>query len=136
MVRTTPELVAGIIEADAAISMTPFIAVASSVVDDHCLGVGLSVAKLLLIETWLGAHFYSLRDRRVASESAGPVSESKDPVVLGKALEQSTYGQTAMMLDTSGKLSAWNAAIVKGLAMPPEIAYLGTCPGETYGNYF
>lgn len=136
MVRTTPEAVAEIIEADAAISMTPFIAVASSVVDDHCLGVGLTDAKLLLIETWLGAHFYSLRDRRVVSEKAGPVSENKDPVVLGKALEQSTYGQTAMMLDTSGKLAAWNKAVVEGRSQAPEITYLGTCPEDVvYGDY-
>lgn len=135
MSRTSPELVAGIVELDAAVSCLPHISIANMTVDDYCLGAGLSDARLEAIETQLAAHFYSLRVRQVSSESAGPVSETKDPVVLGKGLEQTVFGQTAMMLDSTGKLSAWNAAIVKGMAQAPSMTFLGSFVEDQYGNY-
>ena len=137
MVRTTPEEVAGIIEVDASIPLTPFIMVASAMVDYHCGAAGLTEGNLLLVETWLAAHFYALRDRRVKSESAGPVSETKDDIKIDLALNQTVYGQTAMMLDTSGSLSAWNDAIVDGNAggVGKGIVWLGTSPGDLYVNY-
>jgi len=114
MARTTEEEVRAIIEVDASItSLTPFITAANAAVNAHC--VGLSVDNALLVETWLAAHFITIRDNRVSSEAAGEVSQSFQ-YRLESGLGCSMYGQTAMALDTTGGLSRWNSALVKGTA--------------------
>lgn len=121
-VRTTPELVAGIIEVDEAISLTPFISAASSLVDrvrDYAVANDLlrdgpdsddktRDEKLREIETYLAAHFYTLRDPRVTSEAAGPVSASYQSRV-DLRLFTSHYGQMACTLDETGLLELINA---------------------------
>jgi len=102
-IRTTALDVGAIIEVDPAIVLTPFIAIASALVDQIADESGHDAGRLLLIETWLAAHFYTNRDPRTTSEKAGPVSASyQSAVALG--LATSHYGQTAMILDTSGLL--------------------------------
>jgi len=103
MARTTAVLVAGIIEWDETIPLDPFILAASALVDDIAVESGHDDARLQLIETWLGAHFYAMRDPRTTSEKAGPVSaDYQSKVDLN--LYTSHYGQMAMTLDTSGLL--------------------------------
>ena len=111
-IRTTPELVGGIIELDPVIvSIAPFIAAASALVD----GVErrsdtldsdeqLDSARLEIIETWLAAHFYAIRDPRPERERAGSV-EVKHQTSVDLGLNVTHYGQQAMMLDTTGYLS-------------------------------
>lgn len=132
-VRTTSEAVGGVIEVDANIPLTPFIELASMTVDDHCLTSSYSDAKLEMIERWLSAHFYAIRDKRVQSESAGPVSETKESVVLGKGLNQTTFGQTAMLVDTKGNLAAWNKAIEEGRGTP-EMFHLGSRSDDSWAT--
>ena len=105
MARTTTTLVQGIIEVDSSISLDPFITVANRLVtkllDEES---GLTTEDLELIERWLSAHFYAVRDPRTTAERAGPVSANFE----GKTamyFEFTRYGQMAMLLDTTGILS-------------------------------
>ncbi len=98
MSRTTADLVEGIIEVDDTIPLDPFISVANELVTEYCLTAGYSDTRLELIERWLSAHFYSVRDRRVTSEGAGGVSESME------SKDRLDYYEQARLLDTKHKL--------------------------------
>ena len=127
MSRTTSDLVIGIIEIDSAISLTPFIEAANMLVTQFCtaLDEDYTAAELVKIETWLAAHFYTVREGRAFQEKAGPVSERKQSKVdLGFAT--SHYGQHAMILDYYGGLAALNERIKKGKANRISISWLGT----------
>lgn len=126
MARTTGALVSGIIEVDANISLDPFIEIANDLVTECCGDVvAYTAARLERIERWLAAHFYAVRDMRVESEKAGPVSEKKQSAVdLG--FDTSHYGQTAMRLDTNGGLAALNQRAKKGVTDHVGITWLGT----------
>lgn len=131
MARTTDELVQGIIEVDSAISLTPFIAVANAIVTECCtdLDDDYTDEMLILIETWLAAHMYTVRDGRTFREKAGPVSEEKQSAVaLG--FNSSHYGQTAMRLDVKGGLSALEASSKKGRRPAPSVTYVGKTKEE------
>jgi len=115
--RTTAVAVKKIIETDDNIStdLEPFIEVANNVVTAHCTSGSLTAATLELVERWLSAHFYAIRDPRVESEKAGSVSQN----LLGKVdlnLNQTRYGQQAMLIDGTGKLAAWNKGMETGTA--------------------
>ena len=126
-VRTTDDLVEGIIEVDSAISLTPFIDAANMLVTKFCTDLtdDYTADELKKIETWLAAHFYTVREGRAFVEKAGPVSERKQSKVdLGFAT--SHYGQHAMTLDYYGGLAALNERIKKGKANRISITWLGT----------
>lgn len=127
MARTTADLVEGIIEVDSSIILTPFIAAANALVTQCCtnLTIDYEAAQLVLIETWLAAHIYTVRDMRVEREKAGPVSAKfQSKVDLG--FSTSHYGQTAMRLDFKGGLSSLDVSSKKGGPLPaPSITYLG-----------
>ena len=125
--RTTDDLVKGIIETEVTISLTPFITIANELVTECCTGLDeeYNDARLILIETWLAAHFYTIRDPRVAAEGAGGINARYESVVdLG--LNSSRYGQTAMQLDTNGGLAALNTSIEAGGKITAGITWLGT----------
>lgn len=103
-IRTTDLLVQGILEVDPNISLEPFIAVANALVDQISLeSSSPSEARLTLIETWLAAHFYCMRDPRATEEHAGPVGATYQSKI-DLYLNLSHYGQMAQTLDTSGLL--------------------------------
>ena len=126
MARTTDALVEGIIEVESAIILTPFITAANALVT-QCytdLAEDYEAAQLVIIETWLAAHFYTVRDMRAMEERAGTVSQRlQSKVDLGFAT--SHYGQMAMTLDWKGGLAALNEQIKKGRARTPTVTYLG-----------
>lgn len=129
MARTTDELVEGIIEVDSAISLTPFIAAANTLVTRCCTGDNVDEDytddELTQIETWLAAHFYTVRDMRAEAEKAGSVSQKlQSKVDLG--FSTSHYGQMAMALDYQGGLSALNQQIVSGTSNRVGVTWLGT----------
>jgi hypothetical protein len=127
MARTTAALVGGIIEVDTAITLDPFINAANSLVTECCTGLDeeYSSGQLVIIETWLAAHFYTVRDPRAESEKAGSVSERfQSKVDLG--LNTSHYGQMAMRLDYKGGLAELNNKTEEGLAQSVEINWFGT----------
>ena len=126
-IRTTETAVRLIIEADPNITdLTPFIAAASSVVTAQCVDIG--IANALEVETWLAAHYLTIRDTRAASETAKGVGQSVQyKVDLG--LSSSMYGQTAMSLDQTGGLARWNKQVLDGKAGGASTAqWLGTPP--------
>mgnify|MGYP007061974533 CR=1 FL=1 len=133
MARTTRSNVGEIIELDASVipndaAMLPFITVANELVTELCTGSKgptpvYSAARLELIERWLAAHFYTNRDPRAASESAGVSVSYQSQVGLG--LDTSHYGQTAMRLDTNGGLAGLNEDTKKGKPRV-KVSWLGT----------
>jgi len=124
-VRTTSEAVAGIIEVDASISLTPFIEVANALVTKCCSEDDYDDTWLELIERWLSAHFYAQRDVRPSQERAGPVSMSYESEI-GLGFDNTRYGQMAMRLDTEGGLSALNQQAKQGGKITAGISWLGT----------
>jgi len=138
MARTTPTLIGGIIEWDSDeskvtfISMTPFIDVANELVTECCGSSGYTAMRLELIERWLSAHFYTVRDPRVESEKAGPVSE-KFQSKVGLGFDTSHYGQMAMRLDTEGGLAALNEQVKKGKKVTVGVTWLGTADPTDIG---
>lgn len=108
MPRTTSEAVAGIIEVDDSIDLDPFILPANALVTEICAAAGtLDDVRLEMIERYLSAHFYTLRDPRSTSEQAGPVNASYQSKV-DLFLCTSHYGQMAILLDTTGGLAQLN----------------------------
>ena len=129
MARTTAEDVRQVIEVDTESTpdLTPFILVANELVTEHCVGAGLTDARLKLIETWLAAHFYEARMELATSESVGGASKSyQRPSEL--FLHQTKHGQTALMLDTSGNLAALSTSRKHGRKI--GVAWVGTHPGD------
>jgi hypothetical protein len=113
--RTTQALVEGIIEVDTVNipDLTPYMTIANALVTECCGSVGYEDDRLELIERWLSAHFYTVRDPRTTSEKAASVSANYQSAVdIG--LNSSHYGQTAMRLDTKGGLAALDAASKAG----------------------
>jgi len=130
-VRTTRIAVAAIIEIDGTVitsddDMAPFIEVANSLVTDVCSDSSYTDAKLELIERWLSAHFYAIRDPRAVSEHAGPVGATfESRVDLG--FNVTRYGQQAMRIDTAGGLAALDKRSSSGRAqITPSVGWAGT----------
>ena len=79
---------------------------------------GLHEYTLKEIERWLGAHFVAIRDPQRSIEKIGSVQESYQYQV-GLNLNQTRYGQMAIILDTTGYLAGLQAkatAASKGTA--------------------
>lgn len=115
MARTTEDLVKGIIEVDAGVSVLPFMLLAEELVTELLApllkedGTTLfSDVRLELIERWLSAHFLACQYPRVSQETAGPVSATYQQRV-GLGLELTAYGQQVKLLDTSGTLAQLDA---------------------------
>lgn len=127
MSRTTTEAVAGIAEVDlnSVPDLTPFIETASAIVDDHCLNSGYDSTRLELIERWLAAHFYKIRDQATSLESARGVSVQYQHKV-DLFLSNTMYGQQAMTLDSAGNLAAWQMSMQEGKRTTVGITYLGS----------
>lgn len=131
MAYTTSALVEGIIEVASAISLTPFIEAANILVVKYCDGADDDYTddETEKIETWLAAHFYTVRDMRAEQEKAGPVSEKyQSKVDLG--LSTSHYGQMAMTLDYQGGLAALNQKIMNGTARAISVTWVGSTEDE------
>ena len=133
-IRTTTALIEGIIEVNSAISLTPFIAAANAIVtqvstDLPSMKTAYTTEQLQTIETWLSAHFYTVRDMRAERERAGSVEEKfQSKVDLG--FNTSHYGQMAMRLDWHGGLAALDKKILKGNYKVPTVSWLGKTKDE------
>lgn len=120
-IRTTEELVAGLIEVDSGISLQPFMLAASLLVD-HIPPSKLPIIPVdtyEVIERWLTAHFYCMRQPRREIERAGDVM-ARYETKIDYFLKLSKYGQMALMLDTTGTLLGINSGKRK-----PGVTWLG-----------
>jgi len=125
MPRTTDAAVEGIIEVDDEISLTPFIETANQLVTDCCVtDTGYTDEKLELIERWLSAHFYAIRDPRASSEYAASIGQTYT-LNHGRGLAATQYGQNSMRLDTAGGLAALDKATERG-AQGMAMKYVGS----------
>lgn len=138
MARTTPERVGSIIELDEDIDLEEYILAANELVTELCEPVMqpdgatayYSEPRLALIETWLAAHFYAIRDPRTSFEQAGSVNARYEGKTdLG--LNFTRYGQQAMLLDTYGNLKRLNE---NKKLIKPSISWLGTPPSDYYAE--
>ncbi len=85
---------------------------------------------LELVERWLAAHFYRIRDPEADTKKAGPVTK-KDQYKVDLALDQTRYGQQAMAIDISGELASWNEDVKSGDAGKEAIFHwIGTDPDD------
>ena len=125
MARTTAAEVQAIVEVDSTISLTPFITVANAIVTKHCVDTGFTVAELTLIETYLAAFFYRIRDKAATSEAApGGASQSIQHVeALG--FDANEYGQMAKRLDWSGALASLDNSTKNGLRRSVIFEWMG-----------
>lgn len=100
---------------DAEISI--FIGVSNRLVTET---VAKEVSELLArdIETWLTAHLISVSRERQAEEEELGDAQVKYQGKYGMNLESTSYGQTALMLDTSGKLQELNKQKARITALP------------------
>jgi hypothetical protein len=123
-VRTTDEAVQGIIETNSNISLTPFIETANALVTEVCADY-YDDTRLELIERWLAAHFYAIRDPRRLQDRAAVVSKQiESRVDLG--FDVTRYGQMAMRLDTNGGLATLNEQAKSGGKITTGVTWLGT----------
>lgn len=121
MARTNSDKVAAIIEVDDAIPLGPFIDAANELVTEVCATIldvhtkapYYSDVRLEMIETWLTAHFYAIRDPRLTSVAPTGLSVSyESQVALGFNLTR--YGQQALRLDTKSGLATLEKRTLKG----------------------
>ncbi|GAG26823.1 unnamed protein product [marine sediment metagenome] len=134
MARTNAALVEAIIDVESGIDLTPFIDAANSMVTYLCTGDQVDSeypeSQLIMIETWLAAHFYCMYDPRASEEKAGDV-RARYETKIERGLDLSKYGQMAMQLDYQGSLSANNEAIKNGNAgNTVGVTWLGTPPED------
>jgi hypothetical protein len=83
--------------------VAPFVETANLMVTAYLARTDQTADALREVETYLAAHFVSLRDRLVKSEAAGGVRFDYQGET-GMGLDSSHYGQTAKLLDSSGVL--------------------------------
>jgi len=94
-----------------------YIVDANTLVNSVLSGEGLSEALLGTIEKWVTAHLIAVtKARQPQYKKIGDAAESYPK--LGLKMESSTYGQTAIAFDTSGKLAKVGKQRVKIEAVP------------------
>lgn len=106
--RVTSEEVYAIISNDAGVpsgeDLTVFIGVVNDIVTTDLSGESYSEARLKNIELYLSAHFTCLKYRQSDNIIIGQ-SEDDYRNKLNTGYNQTTYGQQAITLDTSGTLA-------------------------------
>lgn len=83
-----------------------YIAGATALIDESLTGKGLSDAILKEIERWLSAHLVAISRERPSKEEGAGGAFIKYTGEWGKGLSSTSYGQTAIALDTSGTLAS------------------------------
>jgi hypothetical protein len=116
--RTNPSDVKAIINTSLTESqVTPYISDANAMVNSVLADEGLSDSLLTTIEKWLAAHFIAItKSRQPQYKKIGDGAESYPK--LGMNMQTTTYGQTAIAFDTSGKLANIGKKRIKIEAVP------------------
>lgn len=127
MPRTSSEAVAVICEVDDEIDLTDFITMANELTTELPASVMkadgvtpyLSDVRLELIERQLAAHFYSMLNPKTTLERIGSAQVNYETNKVDFNLKLTRYGQQAIVLDTTGKLAAYNNSLEKVLMKLP-----------------
>ena len=108
MARVTDTEVKAIIDTDR--DTTPFIDVATNVVDTHVAPEESDATILKQVELYLAAHFTAITEERGGLLRSDIGDETREIVsdVYDKGLSMTRYGQMAMTLDTTGALTDLN----------------------------
>jgi len=125
--RTTDEAIQKIIDVETGDDLTPFKDASYNLVTQCCTGLDTEYAAdhLVIIETWLVAHFYAQYRRMTESEKADVVGRKfESKIDLG--LNNTRYGQMAMTLDYQGGLAALNKDIIEGRKKVVSVTWMGT----------
>lgn len=110
MPRVTADDVREIADLSADLVLTPFILVATTLVDTklatHAAYTALADSTTILkeVERWLAAHFAKIREKETAGEGVKDVREDYQ-YKLGDGLRTTMYGQNAVAMDISGVLA-------------------------------
>lgn len=105
MARTTIEDVKNIIDTDLPdTEIQAMIDTVSRLVDSVFANCSLSEDVLKDIETYLTAHIIASTKERQGSEEEAGTAKIKYTGKFGEGLSSTTYGQTALLLDTCGQL--------------------------------
>jgi hypothetical protein len=106
MPRTTAAKVIEIMETDLTeVQVGPYVTSANIMVTSALGDSGLGTDLLAEIERWVAAHaIASSRERQAVDEKAGPAAV-KYAGQYGANLASTSYGQMAMVLDTTGTLA-------------------------------
>lgn len=110
--RTTQEEVRSVVTSDPNINMAPFIKVASNLTDrveSQDSDSLLSDSLLEDIETWLAAHFYSIRDLAYHEKETGD-AKAKFQGKTSMGLDATLWGQQAKTMDLTGTLTRLDTA--------------------------
>lgn len=108
---------------------TQFIQTANTLVTKFCSTDNYTVAELTQIETWLAAHFISVKQKIAREEKVDELTDRFEGVTK-MHLQSSLYGQTAMTLDWAGGLSTWNLQAIKGSKRTAGFTYVGKTRDE------
>ena len=129
MARVSEDEVRGVIDDDVLISMAPFIATATVMVDyvSSCDALNvLSTAQSKEIERWLAAHYYAHRDLQYTSKQTERAEAEYQVGEKGKGgLDTTMWGRTAISLDVTGCLAGVNSGGRK-----PSMFWMGKPPSE------
>jgi hypothetical protein len=129
--RTSDQLVRGVIETDLTVSVAPFIKTANALVNwlataDAADEALLNADLLREIETYVAAHLYVCnRDKQYTSKSTGGASGSFQGQYTMNLLSTDP-GQTACMLDVSGKLAQRSQEAQTGQKRRATLFWMGT----------
>ena len=109
-VRTTEANVRKIIEVDESIEVLQFITYASLIVDriasqvEADTNLSATASDLEMIEAYLAAHLYALRDHQYIQKQVGK-SSGRFQGVTGMGLDLTYWGQMAKVADPTGYLT-------------------------------
>lgn len=97
------------------IDTTPFIATAHLFIDENLASAELSADRLKQVELYLAAHFVAITVEKgsLIRKRVGEASETYGGFVqglLGRGLQSTRYGQTAINMDTSGVLASMSSS--------------------------
>jgi hypothetical protein len=125
-----------VITVDDGDDLTPFIETASALIDVLCAASTYGAAQFELIERWLAAHYYACdRVRTERQAVSGAVSEEAVKMKFDLMLNNTVYGQQAMILDTDGSLAAHNNTLQDVKTVLPGSGQRVTWLGSNYHPY-
>lgn len=114
MARATSNDVLGVMsnEVPSGSDLSVFIDIAYAIITDNLDDSLFTESMLKNIEIYLAAHFTALKYKNSIETEMGGTNRARDKYgyKLGKGLEATTYGQMAIMLDSSKVLSSLNSA--------------------------